>query len=250
VPYADFGDPQSLNLYGFVGGNPASKADTDGHDWPSWSEVGNFVSAAANAYGSDNLLGAGRVEQTTNAGKLGQAFGDGAATVSGVVETLSGAGGEVGGAILDLSGVGAIVGIPVNIVSAGVIAHGVTTGLVAGVHLANDASQSGGKPYKDTPENKEKMQQGKAPTGHDGHPVEIHHPGQTNGPGKEMTRTDHRGKGNFKKNHPNTGHNRVKSIAMPLITRAGNIGRTRQRNSDERIDVGSSGPEWAICDLQ
>jgi RHS repeat-associated protein len=32
VPYADFGNPQSLNLYGFVGGNPASKADPDGHE--------------------------------------------------------------------------------------------------------------------------------------------------------------------------------------------------------------------------
>jgi RHS repeat-associated protein len=31
VPYANFSDPQSLNLYGFVGGNPASKADPDGH---------------------------------------------------------------------------------------------------------------------------------------------------------------------------------------------------------------------------
>jgi len=31
VRYADFHDPQSLNLYGFVGGNPASKADPDGH---------------------------------------------------------------------------------------------------------------------------------------------------------------------------------------------------------------------------
>jgi hypothetical protein len=31
VPYADFGNPQSLNLYNFVGGNPASKADPDGH---------------------------------------------------------------------------------------------------------------------------------------------------------------------------------------------------------------------------
>jgi RHS repeat-associated protein len=31
VPYASFGDPQTLNLYGFVGGNPASKADADGH---------------------------------------------------------------------------------------------------------------------------------------------------------------------------------------------------------------------------
>jgi RHS repeat-associated protein len=35
VPYADFGDPQSLNLYQFVGGNPASKADPDGHEDPS-----------------------------------------------------------------------------------------------------------------------------------------------------------------------------------------------------------------------
>src|SRR5215467_12437920 len=31
VPYADFGDPQTLNLYQFVGGNPASRADADGH---------------------------------------------------------------------------------------------------------------------------------------------------------------------------------------------------------------------------
>ena len=31
VPYADFSDPQSLNLYQFVGGNPGSKADPDGH---------------------------------------------------------------------------------------------------------------------------------------------------------------------------------------------------------------------------
>jgi RHS repeat-associated protein len=31
VPYADFNDPQSLNLYGFVGGNPATKIDKDGH---------------------------------------------------------------------------------------------------------------------------------------------------------------------------------------------------------------------------
>src|SRR6478752_56182 len=31
VPYADFYDPQTLNLYQFVGGNPASKADPDGH---------------------------------------------------------------------------------------------------------------------------------------------------------------------------------------------------------------------------
>jgi RHS repeat-associated protein len=31
VPYANFGDPQSLNLYGFVINNPVSKQDSDGH---------------------------------------------------------------------------------------------------------------------------------------------------------------------------------------------------------------------------
>jgi RHS repeat-associated protein len=35
VPYANFGDPQTLNLYAYVGGNPASKADADGHICPS-----------------------------------------------------------------------------------------------------------------------------------------------------------------------------------------------------------------------
>jgi HNH endonuclease len=34
APYADFLNPQSLNQYGFVGGNPASRSDVDGHcDW-------------------------------------------------------------------------------------------------------------------------------------------------------------------------------------------------------------------------
>ena len=33
VPYADFGNPQSLNLYGYVGNNPLSRADKDGHCW-------------------------------------------------------------------------------------------------------------------------------------------------------------------------------------------------------------------------
>ncbi|MBI2682252.1 MAG: RHS repeat-associated core domain-containing protein [Acidobacteriales bacterium] len=31
VPYADFGDPQSLNLYGFVGNKPVTRFDADGH---------------------------------------------------------------------------------------------------------------------------------------------------------------------------------------------------------------------------
>ncbi len=31
VPYAMFGDPQTLNLYGFVANNPINRVDADGH---------------------------------------------------------------------------------------------------------------------------------------------------------------------------------------------------------------------------
>jgi len=34
VPYANFGDPQSLNLYSYVGNNPLLHFDPDGHCWP------------------------------------------------------------------------------------------------------------------------------------------------------------------------------------------------------------------------
>ena len=37
VPYADFGDPQSLNLYGYVRNIPTSSTDPDGHC--CWSEI-------------------------------------------------------------------------------------------------------------------------------------------------------------------------------------------------------------------
>jgi RHS repeat-associated protein len=46
VPYADLHDPQSLNLYGFVGGNPASRVDVDGHEDDQksiWQKVGDVV---------------------------------------------------------------------------------------------------------------------------------------------------------------------------------------------------------------
>src|SRR6185437_12818708 len=39
VPYASFGDPQTLNLYGYVRNNPLSKADLDGHGW--WDKLKN-----------------------------------------------------------------------------------------------------------------------------------------------------------------------------------------------------------------
>jgi hypothetical protein len=49
---------------------------------------------------------------------------------------------------------------------------------------------------------------GNAPIGPDGHPIELHHLDQRTGnasPRAEMSRTDHRGPGNYSANHPNTG---------------------------------------------
>jgi len=39
VPYAMFGDPQTLNLYAYVRNNPLSKADPDGHCEPGCSDL-------------------------------------------------------------------------------------------------------------------------------------------------------------------------------------------------------------------
>lgn len=71
------------------------------------------------------------------------------------------------------------------------------------------SGQKGGKPYDDTPENDARIAKGKPPIGKDNHPVELHSPEQTHKDQlKEMTRSDHRGKRNFKKNHTNTGQQR------------------------------------------
>ena len=43
IPYADLGDPQSLNLYNYVRNNPVSVSDPDGHQgW--WQKVKNALS--------------------------------------------------------------------------------------------------------------------------------------------------------------------------------------------------------------
>ena len=53
VPYADLGDPQSLNLYGYVRNNPLARRDADGHktvcapDTATWGPNGVTVTAGA-----------------------------------------------------------------------------------------------------------------------------------------------------------------------------------------------------------
>jgi hypothetical protein len=58
-------------------------------------------------------------------------------------------------------------------------------------------------PSKYSADDLAKMENGKAPTGSDGHPVELHHVDRTpNGGLTQLNRTEHRLGENYKKNHP------------------------------------------------
>ncbi|MBS1813675.1 MAG: RHS repeat-associated core domain-containing protein [Acidobacteria bacterium] len=132
VPYAKMDNPQSLNLYGYVGNNPINQADADGHEW---RDIVNFVAGAMNAYGSDNLMGAGNVEQTTTAGRLGAMLGHSIAAGQGVGEVILGTGGNIAGAALDTTGIGAAIGVPVNAASTAVTLHGAGTATTAAMAM-------------------------------------------------------------------------------------------------------------------
>ena len=194
VPYSSLDNPQSLNLYTYVLNNPLSKADPDGHcpicvevfedlaNSPAGEEIGARAAAGWAAAGTALGAAGGYISSKLsgiNLGDVSQAY-------------ANGAGGSASWA-------------PMSIMQNGPAPSG-TSG-----PNASPAGQTGSPsgpegPYNNTPENKQRMTDGKAPVGKDGNPVELHHDGQNpNGEIKEMTRTDHRGGENFKANHPNTG---------------------------------------------
>ncbi len=142
IPYANPANPQTLNLYGYVQNNPITGTDPDGH-W-DWNDVGNFVAGFGNAYGSDNLGGVGRMEQTTNAGRIGAAFGDAAATIQGTAETLSGLGTTGVGVATAPTGVG----VAVAVVGVAEVAHGSVTASTGFVHLLSAATSDSGPTRK------------------------------------------------------------------------------------------------------
>jgi RHS repeat-associated protein len=196
VPYANLTNPQTLNLYSMVGDDPETFADLDAHD--GWDYTWGVLNALAS-----NFVSTQRVENGNSDVKSGQALGDALSfTVGGAVAITT----VVGSVTADVgSGGAALVLTPAEALVATTAANGALQG---GKNLLKSSVENGssGKPYENTPENKEQMKQGNAPTGTDGKPVELHHEGQKpNGPVKEMTRTEHRVGENFKKNHPNTG---------------------------------------------
>src|SRR5580698_623011 len=68
VPYADFADPQTLNLYGYVSNNPLSRADPNGHLMMSLEEVASWGGAGS---GGANPSAGGGIWDTTTTGGVG-----------------------------------------------------------------------------------------------------------------------------------------------------------------------------------
>ena len=190
VPYSQLDNPQSLNLYNYVDNNPLSRADPDGHECPPCEQfldtygvqAENAISNAITTYGPTVLNAIG-----TAASAVMASVGDAAFRSNNVA------------------------GVPIAYSDPGLQqeAHGgtVPTSTPNASPSGQTNSPTGPEgPYKNSPENNDRMKQGKAPIGNDGKPVELHHDGQDpKGPVKEMTQTDHRGGDNFKNNHSNTG---------------------------------------------
>jgi RHS repeat-associated protein len=54
VPYAEFGNPQTLNLYQYVGNNPITTFDADGHCWPP-SACADAIDSFVQTFRQDGL---------------------------------------------------------------------------------------------------------------------------------------------------------------------------------------------------
>lgn len=82
--------------------------------------------------------------------------------------------------------------------------------MVGSTIYASQILEAGMPSHWTTPENIERMKQGKGPKDTDGKTIEVHHDGQKpDGELVPMTQKDHRGPGNHKKNHPSSGPSKL-----------------------------------------
>jgi RHS repeat-associated protein len=125
VPYAHYGNPQSLNLYSYVQNNPTTVGDPDGHG-PL-----DFLAGAANAFGTDFFGGAGRQESANGDYQLGQTLGDAWAAYSGLEEAEAGVGGNLLSIPFDEVGIGELG----HVVSTAAVIQGSTAVVTGGAHV-------------------------------------------------------------------------------------------------------------------
>jgi hypothetical protein len=129
VPYADFGNPQTLNLYAYVGNNPLNATDPDGHCCAySASSFSDFIDSGVyraveyvreKAVSSGNPTAAGAAtflagatgdiaKGFTNLLRTGESIGSlpENASAGQVVTAVAEEGGRVGGTILVVTAIG------------------------------------------------------------------------------------------------------------------------------------------------
>jgi hypothetical protein len=213
--------------YTYVLDNPILFIDPDGREAKKWppdyekikqagrhalKTTGAFLAGVGNSWASNQVGNAPGTRGdpsdwggNANAAENGQMVGDALSVFTGTVEMVVGsvaaeagifAAPETFGASLVITGEGAALA-----------AHGYV-GASSGLQnlMAGDDHLQGGDRLPNERLTEAPSKRGNAPKGDDGKPVELHHRDQTpSGPIDEMTFTDHRGKGNYKKNHSNTG---------------------------------------------
>jgi len=200
----DLEDPQGLNLYSYTRDNPLRYVDPDGEDWK------DVVAGAFNGIHASFTYGATRSSGNSDFA-LGQQVGAKVAEGLGYIETAAGGLTAIGGGAACTTGVGCVITPEAVVAGVALAGHGLS--VVASAqnqyNMASDeapTSSGAEAPYENTPENQQRMREGKAPMGKDGKPVELHHEGQAaEGNLEEMTQSEHRLGDNLKKNHPDIG---------------------------------------------
>ncbi len=179
------GDPQSLNRYTYVNNNPVKNIDPTGH---TCAPIGWEQAACAVATAIIEGAGAAAAASAPAVAIIGGAM---ALPIGAAVVATHLAGGQE--MTTDASGA------PVPVLAA--------TNDNSASDEPTDDPISGNIQRLPNDEMLPPTHRGNAPVStKDGFPIEIHHQGQEpDGPFEEMSRTDHRGKGNDIKNHPNKG---------------------------------------------
>jgi len=135
VPYADFGNPQSLNLYGYVKNNPLSYADPDGHcDW--CNDAFDFSFGIVRGAASSISFGSMGSPQSsdTDASRLGQIVGSGMVGAVGEITSDAGKGAVALGLAGELPSAGTSTSLVV--VGAGAMVVGTAAEAGAAANLA------------------------------------------------------------------------------------------------------------------